>query len=278
MKSTRLTVKCQLDNSDLRRRTVELPASGLTLALLRSVVREMFEQSDSIALEVIYTGVGGDVIVIGSDDDAAEALRCASVSGKPTMRLHASSGVSPALTREPEPALTRESEPALTLTLTKKTEPASASTLVPATPAPEPAVQPEPEPAVQPALQPEPEPAVSVPAPRALNQISTARAMREGVLCEWMYADCPFGAAEKLIAARWSKQLHPEQITQQLVLALMFAHYSHCCCRCSVLTVRRVTITLFATVHSACCRCSLCCCRCSLCYSETVRSRLFGPI
>merc|ERR1712166_1587991 len=94
MDSTTLTIKCQLDGSDLRRRTVELPSSGLTLASLNSVVRELFQQSDTTTLKMVYTDEDGDDITIGCDADVAEAVRCATVSGKPMLRLRASSEVS----------------------------------------------------------------------------------------------------------------------------------------------------------------------------------------
>ena len=90
MGSTTLTIKCQLDGSDLRRRTVELPSSGLTLASLNSVVRELFQQSDTTTFKVVYTDEDGDAITIGCDADVAEAVRCATVSGKPMLRLRAS--------------------------------------------------------------------------------------------------------------------------------------------------------------------------------------------
>merc|ERR1712166_830386 len=94
MDSTTLTIKCQLDGSDLRRRTVELPSSGLTLASLNSVVRELFQQSDTTTLKMVYTDKDDDDITIGCDADVAEAVRCATVSGKPMLRLRASSEVS----------------------------------------------------------------------------------------------------------------------------------------------------------------------------------------
>merc|ERR1712166_786127 len=94
MDSTTLTIKCQLDGSDLRRRTVELPSSGLTLASLNSVVRELFQQSDTTTLKMVYTDEDDDDITIGCDADVAEAVRCATMSGKPMLRLRASSEVS----------------------------------------------------------------------------------------------------------------------------------------------------------------------------------------
>merc|ERR1712166_170264 len=94
MDSTTLTIKCQLDGSDLRRRTVELPSSGLTLASLNSVVRELFQQSDTTTLKMVYTDEDGDDITIGCDAVVAEAVRCATMSGKPMLRLRASSEVS----------------------------------------------------------------------------------------------------------------------------------------------------------------------------------------
>merc|ERR1712195_470147 len=94
MDSATLTIKCQLDGSDLRRRTVELPSSGLTLASLNSVVRELFQQSDTTTLKMVYTDEDDDDITIGCDADVAEAVRCATVSGKPMLRLRASSEVS----------------------------------------------------------------------------------------------------------------------------------------------------------------------------------------
>jgi len=94
MDSATLTIKCQLDGSDLRRRTVELPSSGLTLASLNSVVRELFQQSDTTTLKMVYTDEDGDDITIGCDADVAEAVRCATMSGKPMLRLRASSEVS----------------------------------------------------------------------------------------------------------------------------------------------------------------------------------------
>merc|ERR1711966_576518 len=122
MGSTTLTIKCQLDGSDLRRRTVELPSSGLTLASLNSVVRELFQQSDTTTFKVVYTDEDGDAITIGCDADVAEAVRCATVSGKPMLRLRASSEV-PAPTPTPQAPAPKPAAPASEPTAPNQTAP-----------------------------------------------------------------------------------------------------------------------------------------------------------
>merc|ERR1711966_622903 len=122
MGSTTLTIKCQLDGSDLRRRTVELPSSGLTLASLNSVVRELFQQSDTTTFKVVYTDEDGDAITIGCDADVAEAVRCATVSGKPMLRLRASSEVS-APTPTPQAPAPKPAAPASEPTAPNQTAP-----------------------------------------------------------------------------------------------------------------------------------------------------------
>merc|ERR1711966_97151 len=122
MGSTTLTIKCQLDGSDLRRRTVELPSSGLTLASLNSVVRELFQQSVTTTFKVVYTDEDGDAITIGCDADVAEAVRCATVSGKPMLRLRASSEV-PAPTPTPQAPAPKPAAPASEPTAPNQTAP-----------------------------------------------------------------------------------------------------------------------------------------------------------
>merc|ERR1711966_411253 len=122
MGSTTLTIKCQLDGSDLRRRTVELPSSGLTLASLNSVVRELFQQSVTTTFKVVYTDEDGDAITIGCDADVAEAVRCATVSGKPMLRLRASSEV-PARTPTPQAPAPKPAAPASEPTAPNQTAP-----------------------------------------------------------------------------------------------------------------------------------------------------------
>jgi len=90
--NTTFTLKCRLDDSGFRRRTVTVPHSGLTLARLEGAVRELFPQSGNITL--VYTDEDGDDITIGCDADVVEAVRCAVTSGQPVLRLHASSTVS----------------------------------------------------------------------------------------------------------------------------------------------------------------------------------------
>merc|ERR1711865_932474 len=89
MNPSSITIKCEFDGSDLRRRTVELPPSGLSLANLRSVIQELF-QLDSATndeIKITYTDEDGDTITVGADADVAEAIR----QVEKVLRLHATS-------------------------------------------------------------------------------------------------------------------------------------------------------------------------------------------
>jgi len=108
--STTITIKCQFDNSDLRRRTVEF-SEVQSLASLQAVVQDLFQLDQAKSFRITYTDEDSDHITIGCDEDVLEAVRVASLPSRPLLRLCATSEAAPSNRAKPEPAPEPATEP-----------------------------------------------------------------------------------------------------------------------------------------------------------------------